>query len=302
MPEVSILMVGYNSAPFLPACLASLGQGARRNAFELLFIDNGSDGSERLVNELVPGARIVPGRGNIGFGAANNLLAAQARGDFFLLLNPDTQLLPEAVDRLLDAARDHPQSGILGGSTQLDMQGDTMMPALELPDHRMILRSMVRRVRPHSPGSTGETVTPVSATSGGFMLVRRELWEALGGFDERYFLYGEDLDLCRRAANAGWKIGNVAAARVYHDVGSGEFGSARRLLFRACGTATYHHRHFPAWRAWVHVMLMWIALLPRMALPALLQAAGPHWRSRFKAIAPLVLKPWQWMRGYPARH
>lgn len=301
MPDVSILMVGYNSAPFLPACLASLGQGVRRPAFELLFIDNGSDGSERLVSELVPGVRILSGRGNIGFGAANNLLGAQARGEFLLLLNPDTRLLPEAVDRLIDAARDHPQFGILGGSTLLDMQGETMMPPLELPDHRTILRSMVRRARQPVRGAVNECVVPASATSGGFMLVRHELWQALGGFDERYFLYGEDLDLCRRAAVSGWKVGSVATARVYHDVGSGEFGSARRLLLRARGTATYHHSHFPAWRAWVHVMLMWIALLPRMALPALLQAAGPHWRSRFRSIAPLVFKPWQWMCGFPAR-
>lgn len=297
-PHLSILIVGFNSSRFLPDCIGSLGSALRRHSFELLFIDNGGDESAELLTRLQPDAHVLPGRGNIGFAAANNLLARQASGDWLLLLNPDTELYPGAIDLMLDAAAFAEGYGILGGTTVIDRTSQAPLPELELPDHRTILRGLVGRAGRKSVTRGSDPVAPVSATSGGFMMVRRSVWDELSGLDDRFFLYGEDMDFCRRAQEAGWRIGRVAAAKIFHDVGSGEFVSAQRLKYLALGTATYHHKHFSPPRAWGHVALMCFSICIRAMFAGATQFASAGQRARFGALAPLAFKPWGWMRGY----
>ncbi|MGQ7829925.1 glycosyltransferase family 2 protein [Altererythrobacter sp. Z27] len=297
-PRLSILIVGFNSSRFLPDCIGSLDLASRRHSFELLFIDNGGDGSAEMITRLQPAAIVLPGRGNIGFAAANNLLARQASGEWLLLLNPDTELYPGAIDLMLDAAASAENYGILGGTTVIDKQSQALLPELELPDHRTILRGLVGRAPRKSALPGTDPVASVSATSGGFMLIRRSVWKELSGLDDRFFLYGEDMDFCHRAQDAGWKVGRVAAARIFHDIGSGEFVSPQRLKYRETGTATYHHKHFSGPRAWAHVALMWLSIFVRTILAGAAQFVGTGQRARFRSLAPLAFKPWSWMRGY----
>ena len=297
-PEVSILIVGFNSGSHLPACLKSINYAAQEHSFEVVYIDNGADDSSMIVQQAFPAAKIVPRRGNIGFARANNLLSQSASGRLLLLLNPDTQLFSGAIDELINAAQVDSRYGILGGATFLDKTRSLPMPMIELPNASSIVRGFwPRHSHPSGQNAAGE-IQEVSAVSGGFMLVRREVWDQLDGFDERFFLYGEDLDLCHRARKRGWKVGFVADAAIFHDIGSGETHSKQRQLLQARGTATYHRKHFPKQLALTNLILMWLNFVVRAIGATALSPFSRRFAAMARALIPLAVKPWAWIRGY----
>ena len=297
-PEMSVLIVGFNSASHLPACLKSITDAAQKHSFDVVYVDNGTDDSSAIVRQAFPAAKIVRSRGNIGFARANNLLAENASSPLLLLLNPDTQLFSGAIDELIKAAQVDSRYGILGGATFLDKTRLQPMPMIELPNASTIVRGFWPRHSHPSDQNAAGGIQEVSAVSGGFMLVRREVWDQLDGFDERFFLYGEDLDLCQCAAKRGWKVGLVADAAIFHDIGSGEAHSKQRQLLQARGTATYHRKHFPTLLARTNLILMWLNFVIRAIGATVLSPFSRRFAAMARALIPLAAKPWVWMRGY----
>lgn len=297
--EISILIVGYESASFLPACLEAVQAATAKIKTEVLFINNSNDASEKLIAAQFPWAQVCKSKGNIGFARATNLLASQATARNLLLLNPDTRIAADAVASLLDAANRNVEFGIFGGTTVIDEQSGRQLDRLELPNTRTLMKNAFRRRRSVERSiMDDDPLCAVSATSGGFMLVRRDVWRRLGGLDERFFLYAEDLDLCKRAIDAGISIARVSTALVFHSIGSGNQHTSERQLAIARGNATYHLKHFSIVRAILHIGLMWLGFMTRTLRATILLQLTGNQSAAARAIAPLVLRPWRWVIGY----
>jgi len=295
--EVSILVVGYNSRAHLGDALGSIASSVAGRRCEVLFVNNGTDNSEEFVQDRFPEVRILASNGNVGFGAANNNLARSSQGHFLLLLNPDTRLEPGAVDRLLSVAEAHPEFGIAGGLST-NQNGDALaMSRLVFPSLPSLLRGLLVRGGHPVPQGTGQIVE-VDAVSGGFLLIRRDVWDALAGFDERFFLYAEELDLCRRWHDLGGKVGLVPAARLAHDVGSGDPGSPSRQLFLMRGNATFYRKHLGPLHAGACLLIHWLSCASRWAIGSLLSPFNPRFAANARSMRDVALRPWRWWMGY----
>jgi GT2 family glycosyltransferase len=278
--------------------LCAVEPAISRYRCELLFVNNGADGSENLLRNRFPGVRILPSRGNIGFAAANNYLADHALGRWLLLLNPDTQLHPDAVDILLDAAERHRQYSAFGGIT-VDADGKPADSALiELPRFATILRSLIGRVRAHPNASELRGLSEVDALTGGFMMVDRACWNEVGGMDETFFLYAEELDFFKRLKDRGGRVAQVQDSQVYHEVGSGEVFSPVRMRFKTTGRAHYLHKHFPAHYAYTCIFLVWLTLAVRFVGGRMLAPKNRKYARMADSYSELVRAHSSWAHGY----
>jgi N-acetylglucosaminyl-diphospho-decaprenol L-rhamnosyltransferase len=209
MLDASVVVVNWNAGASLRRCLASLAA----EPHEVVLVDNAStDGSTAAARACLPGLRVVEAERNLGFAAGANRGAAAARGEVLVFLNPDAQVLRGAITTLLDALAVAPAAGIAGGG--LVSESGRWQPASAHfgPVRHLLLDTSVGRLgarlrrAPHR----------VDWVYGTFMAVRRDLFQQLGGFDPRYFLYGEDMDLCYRAARVGARTILVPQARAIH--------------------------------------------------------------------------------------
>jgi colanic acid biosynthesis glycosyl transferase WcaI len=214
---VSCLVVTYQSESTIDACLRSLDAESRDIALEVIVVDNASqDRTVPIIEERHPWASVVVETRNTGFARAANKALRLARGKHILLLNPDTIVSPGLLAAVFAELEQHPEVAVLGCKlTRPDGTFDhackrglpSMSSALYyvLGLHRLFPRN--RTIAAYTAGHLDENeVGTVDAVNGAFMLVRREAAAMVGGFDERFWLYGEDLDWCQRFAAAGWKI------------------------------------------------------------------------------------------------
>ncbi len=223
---ISIIIVNWNAGPALAACLASVAAD-RGGAREVVLVDNASsDGSLAEACAAHPGLRVLEAGTNLGFAAGANRGAAVATGDVLVFLNPDARVRPGAIAALADALLRTPAAGIAGGGL-CDERGRWQPAAARFaPLGHLLLDTTPGRLA----ARWRRTPHRVDWVYGTFMAVRRDLFGQLGGFDQRYFLYGEDLDLCHRAARLGVVTIHVPAARAAHGrnvSATQRFGSGR---------------------------------------------------------------------------
>lgn len=254
---VSVVIVTYRNEADIGACLSAVGSAAPGIPMEVIVVDNASGDGTVAAARAGGGMKIIERQANGGFAAGCAAGAEAATGQWLLFLNPDTVIAPDAVEALLSCAQEHPATGIVGGR-------------FIHPDGTTDPRSFWGRPSPWSaacfalglssllPGSrffdpeapqqwsadpAQQRAVPV--VSGAFMLVRRQLWDTLGGFDPVFFLYGEDADFCLRAAAAGCRPMVTARAVCQHAGGRSSTG-AGKLVLLFTGKATLVRRHFPA--------------------------------------------------------
>lgn len=211
--RASIIIVNYNSGGVLARCIKSLVETNLTN-LEIVVVDNAStDGSLEDIRNFFPQVRWIISPKNLGFGGACNLGARAGKEKYLAFLNPDTVVTPGWLDALIAALEDDPKTGLVTPKILL----------LPTPDRINTCGNDV-----HISGLTlcrgmGSTQNefnqkePVEAVSGAAFVIRRKLFEQLGGFDESFFLYMEDTDLSWRARLAGWQILYVPLSRIYHD-------------------------------------------------------------------------------------
>jgi GT2 family glycosyltransferase len=230
---------------------------------------------------------LTPGR-NLGFAAGVNFAARHTRARHILLLNPDTVLLTGAIDVIADFAREFPQHGIYGGRTlrpdgQLEPSSCWGLPSLwSLTMFATGLSTAAARNRWLDPESLGrwprDTVRCVGIVTGCFLLARRDVWERLGGFDERYFMYGEDADLAARARRVGYRPIICPDACLIHEVGQSSATPLAKMLLLYRGKACFVRTHWKSWRRQTGLFL----LASGVALRALIGPDRWHalWRER----------------------
>ena len=255
-PRLSIVVVSYNSRVDLDACLQSLISSPPAIDHEIVIVDNASgDGTPAYVREHWPGIPLLEAGANIGFAGANNLGIRQTFGDLVLLLNPDTIVPPRAIDTLVEVLDRLPAVAVVGprivdaqGHAELSF-GAMISPLAELrqkvlvrgndrgvPLIRTIVDRLTRRTR------------EVDWVSGACLLIRRSDLEAVGLFDERFFMYTEDVDLCARVRANGRKVLFTPDAEIVHLRGRSVATArpATQSAYRRSHLAFYE-KHHPHW-------------------------------------------------------
>jgi GT2 family glycosyltransferase len=257
-PTVSILVVSYNTREMTLACLRSV-RDQTTVPHEVILVDNVSqDGSAEAVAAEFPGVTLLAETTNHGFAMGNNIAARHARGEYLLLLNPDTLVLDGAIDRLVDFARACPQAMIWGGRT---LFGDRALNPASCWQ-RITLWNLACRasglsgIFPHSPRFNPEAYggwdrgdrRAVDIVSGCFLMLPRALWEDLGGFDPLFVMYGEEADLCLRARARGADPMVTPEATIVHYGGASETVRTEKMIRLLKAKASLIIRHFPAWQ------------------------------------------------------
>ncbi len=234
--DISIIIVNWNAAAYLPAALDSLFAAQGDLRLEVLLVDNASsDESLAIVRSRYPQVTIIANDVNRGFAAGNNQGIQRARGRYILLLNPDTELPPHALVDMLTFLEAHPEVGVVGprlqgakGKVQGGAAGFDPSLTTIFNFATFLYRLFPRRFRglwlPRSLYDTDDPI-PVDWVSGACMFLRREILEQAGLMNERYFMYSEDVELCRRIRKAGYQVMCLPSIHVTHHIG----GSSRQL-------------------------------------------------------------------------
>ena len=288
---LSVIVVSADSGPALRECVSSVL--ASSLSLELILVDNASrDGvppATERAHEHDPRLRVIYSHKNLGFGPAVNLAAKQANGHALLILNPDCLLRDDDLRHLLALQAGKPKAGLIGAVVCDDDGHPDPASWRRDPLLQRSLNSMLGR-----PGETVNVeqeipaeVIEVEAVSGAVMLMTREMFERLGGFDERYFLHCEDLDLCRRVRDIGSQVLLAGDVRVQHGKGS---SSRHRPVFvsrhKHRGMWRWFRKHDPAARKPLVAAAVWLGIWTHF----LLQIPGQLWRL-------LRTKKWSGERG-----
>lgn len=298
-PMLSIFIVAYNSADFIDECISAIPAACTRHDNEVLLVDNGDGTTEAKVAQCYPQVRIIPSRGNVGFAAGNNLLAAHARAENYLLLNPDMVVTPGSIDRLLDALEDYPEAAALGGvSLGKDGKPDTGN-ALAVPTiHELFTVAMGRSAIGSRPVAGLDQDARVDVLMGGLVLFRRSAWDAVDGLDERFFLYCEEVDMFYRLDQLGYHFWRIARATGVHDAAHGQAFSARRQLYRTTGIMEFARHHWSLPKVWTGAFLIWFAAMLRLVAGKLFGGLRPRLRKLAEANRTVALRPGLWFHGY----
>jgi len=309
--ELSIIIVSFNTREMTLECLRSIEAQTRDTRYEIVVVDNMStDGSADAIQREFPAINLMASTRNLGFALANNVAAASAHGRRLLLLNPDTIILDRAIDRLVAFSKERPSSRIWGGRTVFS--DGSLNPGScwrRLTVWNLICSAIgLTRVAPNSGifnsvgygGWDRSTVRYVDIVTGCLLLIDRNLWDDLGGFDPAFFMYGEEADLCLRACEAGAHPVITPTATIVHYGGASETSSVEKAvrLFRA--KVTLINRHWsPLTRAVGRALLL---LFPMVRWPIFGLAARATGRSDFKEAAQTWRTIWkrrrEWIGGY----
>jgi len=286
---VHVVIVNWNSGAQLRECLQSFAAVADDDvAARVTVIDNAStDGSSEGLEASMPLA-VVRNADNRGFGAACNQGAAGSEADFLLFLNPDTRLMPGSFAEPVRYLRAHENKRVgIVGIQLVDADGRVARNTARAPTAWSMVGNSVgfdrlapRLFPPHFVTEWAHDQTrTVDQVMGAFFLVRRSLFEALGGFDERFFVYYEDLDFSVRARAQGWRSVYLSTAQAFHrGQGTTEGATARRTFYFCRSRILYARKHFGALGA-LAVTLATLALEPLARLAAAPRSAGDTLRA-----------------------
>lgn len=227
MTDLSIVILNYRTPDLLMHCLAALERNPLTiGTSETWVVDNASgDDSVQRVRANYPCVNVIEHGENRGFAAGNNRGIRECRGRYFLILNPDTQVHPGALDRLMQFMEDTPNAGAVGGQL-IGLDGEVQTSCREFPNLlAVILRGTpLHRCFPHNPSLqryllsdwNHDTLRAVDWVLGACLLIRRQAWEAVGPLDEGFFMYYEDIDWCYRARQADWLTYYLPSAQITH--------------------------------------------------------------------------------------
>jgi GT2 family glycosyltransferase len=295
-------MVSFNTRELTIRAIETLLDTAGDLDLEHIDWDNASaDGSADAIEQRFDGVRVIRSPVNLGFGAANNAAAEMVDSEWLLLLNSDTEVLPGAIQALLAFGERHPDAGIVGGRTLWK-------------DRTLNKTSCFAKMTPWSlfcsavgltalfPGSTlfnpeligswqRDSVRKVDIITGCLLLIRTELWNRLGGFNPRYFMYSEDVDLSHRAAALGYRPMITPDAEIVHIGGASAQSRPEKIVQGLRGRASIVRDHWsPAMRP-IGLALMWLWIALRRLSLLVREPASSPWRAVWRQRR-------DWLKGY----
>ena len=275
---IDVVIVNWNGGALVRTCLARLAAAVEGPAIDVVVVDNASsDGSADGLEQPDLRLTVVRNADNAGFGRACNQGAAYGRAPAILFLNPDTEVGPDSLKVALAALSADRTIGIVGAQLT-DEAGRVQRMCARRPTAVSLIgqelhldRILPGRVPTHFLSDWDHAASgPVDQVMGAFLLIRRSLFEHLGGFDERFHVYYEDVDLCARAWDAGFAVHHVAEARVRHDgQGTTRQVKARRLFYIQRSRVLYAAKHHGTATALALLVATFLVQMPlRFALAA----------------------------------
>lgn len=265
--DLSIAIVSYNTRRLSLDCLQSVFETAGTVTIEVILVDNNSrDGTVEAVRQEYPTVQRIVNQQNRGFSKAVNQAVNISRGRYLLMLNSDTRLQAHALEHMVDCLDREPDIGAVGcmQRTEDGRMYQSCFPFPSVRDH-LIYAAFFRRCAPTVQGAlASKRVIDCSCSqdvdwiNGACLMVRRDLMNTCGGLDEGYFMYFEDIDLCRAIRERGYRIRHLADGDVIHLIGrSGEGSRAQLNLVWEFSRIRYVEKHFPWLKRWI--MKSWIA-------------------------------------------
>ena len=302
MPDLSILIVCYKAKDLIADCLSGVYRYTRSCDYEVLLVDCSNDGTNELVRSQFPQTRIIENTENLGYGKGNNFLAAHAQGQYLLLLNPDVIVSDDAIGELYRTAVARPQAGAVGGRTKLpdgshDPGCRQFVPTLfRLAVSAVGCGKFLNGALPDNATEAAE----VETLSGAFMLVRRDAWDQMEGFDTSFFMYSEELDLCQRLRKKGWKVVMTPRAEIIHLVGGGQKQSGRRILLITQSRMHFFRKFWNGPSVVLGGILLWLHASIRVAAATMVGLFMGRGRAQGlkQAYAGIVFDPGSWWHGY----
>jgi GT2 family glycosyltransferase len=247
-PDISVVIVNWNTCALLAECITAVERETVAIPHDIWVVDNGSsDDSVAMLRRDFPHVHVIESKVNLGFAGANNLAMQRSAGRYLLLLNTDAIVTPGSILALLELAKRTPRAGIVGAHL-LNPDGSFQASHTDFPtlwQEFLILSTIGRRLRGYWYPSHGpeETKGPqrVDYVEGACMLVRRDALAEVGGLDEGYFMYAEEVDWCKRMAGRGWEVWYQPTAKVVHIGGA---SSANRKTSREADLYRSRVRYF----------------------------------------------------------
>lgn len=268
--RISIIIVNYNGATFLRECLDSILASQTRHTYEIIVVDNESqDHSLEVMTPYVvtKKIRLIMNSVNTGFSYANNQGIQAARGDYIFLLNNDTRLTPDALEKLTDYIISHPETGIvapqlLNGDGSLQFQGSVL-------GHWRYKSDKPRRI---------------SFVTGAAMMMSAAFLEKIGGLDENFFFYNEDIDLCKQVLKQGLAIIYLPSAKIIHYGGLSTTGRKAASVIEGYRGGLYLcYKHYGSVIYWLYRLILFLDLIPRAVYHAVLSVKLASHRDLLKA-------------------
>ncbi len=253
---LSIVIISFNVQKLLQECIESIYRETTDIAPDIWVIDNHSrDRSVEMLKENFPELHLIENDENVGFTRANNQAIVQCQSDYILLLNPDTVIQDGALDKMIRYMEKHPDVGVSGcrllnedGSLQLACRRSIPSPGVAFfrlsglsrlfPNSKRMAKYNLTYLDPDQPHE-------VDAVSGAFLLIRKQVVDEIGGLDENFWIYGEDMDWCIRAKRAGWKVMYYPDASVLHYKGIGSSTNNLKTSYEFYRAMyLFHRKHF----------------------------------------------------------
>jgi GT2 family glycosyltransferase len=275
---LDVVIVAYRCRDLLRGCLDSLQEYAPRRTLNVFVIDNDSnDGTTELVRREFPEVEIEAANTNLGFAVANNRLIQRGEGEYVLALNPDTVVTEGALDAMLDLIDRRPDVGICGcclvqENGEFDHASRRSFPTLAgafghfTGIGRRTMRGGLAQYRaPHVQAG------PVDAVNGAFMLMRRRALDEVGLFDEGFWMYGEDLDLCYRFSEAGWVTWYEPSVVISHVKAgtSGKLRSPRLNYAFHYGMYRFYRKHYASQNRGIWNLAVYVGIGVKLVLSVL---------------------------------
>lgn len=298
MFHLSVIIVSWNTREYLLPCLESIFKKEGGISQEVIVVDNGSqDGSREEVKKKFPFVHLIENKKNLGFAKAANQGLEKASGKYLLLLNPDTQVKHGAIERLVSFMESHPEVGVVGGQL-LNSDGSRQNSIANFPSlaTELFNKNLLRWFFPtRFPGKERDYLEPIEVDSviGACMMVRRDVLEQVGSFDEDYFLFLEETDWCYRIKRKGWKVFHLPQAEIIHFQGK----SAENEMAKA-KIEYYHSRYlfFKKHRGLFQRILLpiglnmklWVEFISMMIGCVLTFFTIKRWRRKFSIYATLL--------------
>ncbi len=283
MTELSICILTLNSCDFLRECLKSIRQYPPKGEYEILVADNGSDdGTLAMLREEFPEVQVILNEENLGFSKPNNQMLRLAKGEFLLLLNPDTLLMEDCFNPQIQYLKANPEVGVSipkvlnkdgsfqrqsrrGEATPVEVIGYFFKLGKLFPKSK-VLNGYLQTWLPE------DEVAEVKAVSGSCMFIRRETWQQVGDFDEQFFAYQEDSDYCKRARDKGWKVMYVPLSSIIHYGGEGgsKAEPVKSIFEWHRSYFLYYRKHFAKKTFFLLNCIFYLLMLAKLALSLLM--------------------------------
>jgi GT2 family glycosyltransferase len=266
MPDISIIVVTWNAQRYVRECLDSLMHATAGLSAEIIAVDNAStDGTPQVINQQFPRVTLISNAENMGFAKANNVGLRLSSGDFIFLINSDVNVPPDCLKRMVGYMEQHANIGLLG-PRMLGPEGKTARSCMRFPTlwnsfcRALALDSFFARSRLFG-GSlmrdfAHDRMAEVEVLNGWFWLVRREALVQVGLLDERFFIYGEDIDWCQRFHQSGWRVVFYPEAEALHYGGASSANAPIRFCIEMqCASLQYWKKHHGRFSSACYVLI-----------------------------------------------